>query len=172
MSQSGEFSHGITWLARAITYLLRWYLVAVEIILGMAFVLLLFGANQDSEFVRWVYRSADSAMGPFRGIFNTIDLSSDQISAVFDTSILFAMVAYSVVLMAVDGLIAWLSRSMRRLEVQNRLDEQSAAYRRASSAGSGSAGTPPDVVGQATQSAGSAAPSQAAPQPNGPGSEQ
>ncbi len=161
MSQSGDFEHGLAWMARALSYFLRWYLVAVQVILGLTFILLLFGANQDSEFVRWTYRSADRAMGPFRGIFQPIDFGTEQVSATFDTSILFAMIVYGLIVMLVDSLIGWLNRSMRRMEVEDRLERQNAAYRDAATpAPAGSA--PPDVVGDAQRSAGQQ-PDQATP---------
>ena len=39
------------WLARAVTYFVYAYVVVVEIILGMGFFLLLFGANPSASFV-------------------------------------------------------------------------------------------------------------------------
>ncbi len=151
MSQSGDFEHGLVWMARALSYLVRWYLVAVQVILGMTFFLLLFGANQDSEFVRWVYRSGERAMGPFRGIFQPVDFGNEQVSATFDSSVLFAMIIYGLVAMAIDALIGWLNRTMRRMEVEDRLDRQNQEYRRAA-ASAPAAGTPPDVVGEAERS--------------------
>ena len=78
---------------RVVGYLIYAYLVFVEIILFLGFFLLLFGANSSAGFVEWVYRSLDRAMRPFRGIFESIELGTtgNEVPAVFDTSIIFAM---------------------------------------------------------------------------------
>lgn len=134
-------------IARFVTYLIYAYLIVVEIILTLGFVLLLLGANPSSEFARWVYRSLDRAMGPFDGLFNPIEVTNtDTVSAVFDTSILFAMVAYGIVLALLSGLLDWMSRKIADIDLERRLRSQQAAYdanaRTATS-------VPPDVVGEA-----------------------
>lgn len=115
---------------RVIGYLIYAYLIIVEIILFLGFFLLLFGANTSSSFVQWVYRSLDRAMEPFRGIFEPIDLgtTSGDVPAVFDTSVLFAMIIYGLVAIALHSLLDWLSEKIDRIDRENRLRAQQAAY--------------------------------------------
>ncbi len=108
----------IVWVARIISYLVYFYVIVVEIILILGFFLLLFGANPSAGFTEWAYRNLDRVMEPFRGIFTPIQLgtTSGDVEAVFDTSVLFAMIVYGIVAMLFSGLIAWLSRRLRYLE--------------------------------------------------------
>lgn len=134
----------VLWIARAISYLVYAYLVVVEIILLLGFVLLLFGANPSAGFTQWVYRNLDRVMSPFRGIFTPIELGANgnDVPAIFETSVLFAMIIYGIVALVFSGLIGWLSGRLRqiddaetelqrRAEYQARLDvlaEQQAAW--------------------------------------------
>lgn len=49
--------------------LLNFFTVVVESILGLRFLLKLFGANAGNGFVSWVYEMSDVLLDPFRGIF-------------------------------------------------------------------------------------------------------
>ncbi len=152
MAQNDKDEHSIERFiaggARIVGYLVYIYLVFVEIILTIGFFLLLLGANPDSEFTRWAYRSLDRAMGPFRGLFTPIDVgSTGTVSAVFDSSIIFAMLAYGVLLVIVGALLHRIGAWVRQLDVQRQLREQRDAY-------AGAASMPdaplPDVVGNST----------------------
>ncbi len=66
----------VLWVVRAVSYLVYFYLIVVEIILFIGFFLLLFGANPDSGFSQWAYRNLDQVMAPFRGIFTPIELGT------------------------------------------------------------------------------------------------
>lgn len=125
-SQRGPLRRGALGLGRVISTVVYVYLVIVEIILGLGFFLLLFGANPTSSFVDWVYRSMDRAMRPFRGIFSTIELGSmpNEVEAVFDTSVLFAMIMYGILALVIHAVVDWLADRAARLE---REDEE---YRR------------------------------------------
>jgi len=114
------------------------YLVVVEIILFLGFFLLLFGANPSAGFTQWVYRSLDRAMEPFRGIFTPIELgtTAGNVESIFETSVLFAMIVYGIIGIAVHGIISWLSNRMYRLDVEEEqllyqasLDEETARLR-------------------------------------------
>src|SRR6476619_5324099 len=107
----------IVLVARAITYLVYFYLIAVEIILVLGFFLLLFGANPSAGFTQWAYRNLDRVMEPFRGIFTPIQLgtTSGNVEAVLDTSVLFAMIVYLIIGMLLSGLTRWLSQRLRYL---------------------------------------------------------
>ena len=101
----------IVWALRAVSYLVYFYLIVVEIILLIGFFLLLFGANPTAGFTQWAYRNLDRVMDPFRGIFYTIDLGTtgNDVAATFDTSVLFAMIIYGIVALLFSVLIGWLS---------------------------------------------------------------
>jgi hypothetical protein len=130
----------VVWITRAISYLLYFYIIAVEIILILGFFLLLFGANPSAEFTQWAYRNLDRVMEPFRGIFTPIELgtTNGNIEAVFETSVLFAMIVYGIVGAVVSAVIPWLSSRLQYLEAaeaealrKKELDRLAAATRAA-----------------------------------------
>jgi len=105
--------------ARFVGYLVYFYVLVVEIFLLFGFLLLLFGANSSASFVAWVYRNLDRAMDPFRGIFTPIELGTtggNEVESVFDTSILFAMIVYAIVAIAVHAFIQWLTVRLHKLD--------------------------------------------------------
>ena len=79
---------------------------AVDCDPGDGLLLLLFGANPDASFAEWVYRALDRVMKPFRGIFESVDLSGNS---VLDVSVLFAMIVYGMLALALRALIDWLT---------------------------------------------------------------
>ena len=93
-------------LARALTYLVYAFTLIALVILTTGFFLLLFGANPDAGFTEFVYRSLDRVMAPFRGIFESIDLSGNS---VLDTSVLFAMIMYGIAGLFLSAAVDWLS---------------------------------------------------------------
>ena len=107
-------------VARAIAYAAYAYVVVVQVILVQGFLLLLLGANRGSSYVDWAYRSLDRVMAPFRGIFESVDLSGN---AVLDTSVLFAMVMYGILGLVVHSLLDWLTYRLNRIEAQRLRDE-------------------------------------------------
>ncbi len=122
------------WVARAVSYLVYAYLILVEIILVIGFLLLLFGANPTAGFTQWAYRNLDRVMAPFRGIFTPIHIgtTSAEVEAVFDTSVIFAMIVYGIVALAMSALIGWLSSRLARIEdteaeLQRRAEAEAAA---------------------------------------------
>lgn len=105
-------------IAKAVSTLVLIYLVIVQIILFLGFLLRLLGADPTSGFVEWCYRNLDRAMQPFRGIFAPVELgtAANDVEAVLDTSILFAMAIYGIVALAVSALTSWLSARIHRLD--------------------------------------------------------
>lgn len=101
----------IVWVVRALSYLVYFYLIVVEIVLFIGFFLLLFGANPSAGFTQWAYRNLDRVMAPFRGIFTPIQLGTTtaDVQATFDTSVLFAMIIYGIVALIFSAFIGWLS---------------------------------------------------------------
>jgi hypothetical protein len=122
----------VVWVARVITYLIYFFVIVAEIILVIGFFLLLFGANPTAGFTQWAYRNLDRVMAPFRGIFAPIELgtTSADVDAVFDTSVLFAMIVYGILALVLSALTRWLSQRLRALyaaeqrELQEQADEE------------------------------------------------
>lgn len=112
-------------LARAASYVAYAWVIASLIILAFGFLLQLFGANPEAEFTQWVYRHLAEVMEPFRAIFPRATTAG---GATVDVSILFAMFVYSLVALAVRGLIDWLTT--QRDTVRHSLERQEALERR------------------------------------------
>ncbi len=113
----------VVWVTRAISYLVYAYVVVVEVILSIGFFLLLFGANPSSDFVKWIYRSLNRAMEPFRGIFNPVELTGNtnqEVASVFDASVLFAMIIYGLLAILVHAFIRWLTYRLYKLDLDER----------------------------------------------------
>ena len=85
------------------------YFIFLVIILFSAFFLLLFDANAEVGIVEWIYRSADRAMEPFRGIFPTREAGQGSI---IDFSILFAVIVYGIIAGLIDALINFIDRKI------------------------------------------------------------
>jgi uncharacterized protein YggT (Ycf19 family) len=111
-------------IARALTYLVYAFVLFTLVILLLGFFLLLFGANPDVPFAEWVYRSLDRVMAPFRGLFQSVQLNGNS---VFDTSVLFAMIVYGIVGIALSALIHWLTDKLLILQRKRALAEAAAA---------------------------------------------
>ena len=111
-------------VARVLVWLVYLWVLVTEVLLLLAFILQLFGANPTAGFVEWVYRSTERAMAPFRGIFESISLS-DQ--SVLDVSVLFAMVVYGFVALGLQAAADWLLAVGHREERRQRQAEQQAA---------------------------------------------
>lgn len=129
---------------RVVGYFVYWYLIVVQTILALAFVLQALGADPSVAFAAWVYRSADRAMAPFRGLFPSVDLtSSSGVAATLDTSLLFAMVCYGIVLVLLGLGLDWLGRRLRGIDTRERMQAQEDAYDDAVAASA----APPDLIG-------------------------
>lgn len=103
-------------IARALTYLVYGFVVVALVLLLFGFFLQIFGANPDAPFAEWLYRGLRRVMAPFRGLFEPIRLDG---RSVLDVSILFAMVVYSVVALALHALIEWLTGRIVAMRVAN-----------------------------------------------------
>ena len=104
-------------LGRGIAYFLYAVVLAVVVILAFAFVLRLLGASTDAAFTRWIYRSSESAMRPFRGIFPVKEVGD---ASVLDASLLFGAIAYLALATGLDALYRGASDRLvrRQLEIQ------------------------------------------------------
>jgi hypothetical protein len=106
----------VTRIARALTYLVYAFVISALIILLLGFFLKLFGANPDAPFAEWLYRGLRRVMAPFRGLFEPVALDG---RAVLDVSILFAMLVYGIVALALHALIEWLTGVIVAMRVDN-----------------------------------------------------
>lgn len=111
--------------ARALSYLVYFWVVASLIILTLGFLLELFAANPNAGFSEWVYRNLDRTMEPFRGIFPAPAVGSG--GSIFDVSILFAMIIYGMVAVGFRAFIDWLTLRMYRLDDEIAATEAAAA---------------------------------------------
>ena len=119
---------------RILTYVVYAYLIVVEIILVIGFFLLLFGANPTAGFTQWAYRNLDRVMAPFRGIFTQIELgtTSGNVEAVFDTSVIFAMIIYGIIALLLRVLIDWLTKRLHEFRVaEDEIERQAEVDRKA-----------------------------------------
>jgi hypothetical protein len=107
-------------VARVLTYLVYAFVLISLVILVLGFFLLLFGANPDAPFSEWAYRSLDRVMAPFRGIFESVQLNGES---VLDTSVLFAMIVYGIVGIALSALIHWLTDKLVLLQRKRAMAE-------------------------------------------------
>jgi uncharacterized protein YggT (Ycf19 family) len=91
------------------------YVIVLIIIafLLVAFVLRLFGASTDATFTEWVYRNAESALRPFRGIFPSRELGD---VSVLDVSLLFGAFVYLLIAIGADAMFHSLSQRLQRRE--------------------------------------------------------
>lgn len=81
--------------------LLELWMVAIVLILGIAFIMGLLGANPDAAFAEWIYSRTDDIMAPFAGIFDPIELTGET---EIQTSLLFAMAIYAAIAAILRGI--------------------------------------------------------------------
>ncbi len=117
------------WLARGLAYVAYAFVIVTQFILVQGFFLLLLGANPSSGYVNWAYRNLNRAMEPFSGIFDPIVFNGD---AVLDTSILFAMFIYGLLILLIRALLDWLTFRLGRLERMHAAEQAAAAIPSAS----------------------------------------
>jgi hypothetical protein len=103
-------------VARALTYLAYAFVIVGLIILLLGFFLELFGANPHAAFAEWLHHALRRVMTPFRGLFEPLPLDG---RSVLDVSILFAMLVYAIVALALDALIAWLTARIAEMRLSN-----------------------------------------------------
>jgi uncharacterized protein YggT (Ycf19 family) len=104
--------------AKVLTYLVYAYAIIAIVFLVLGFVLLLFGANQATPFVKFVYNIAAEFLQPFRDIFPGKPISD---RGYFSAAGLFAIIIYSITAMAIHSLITFIS--LKQVKHQKELDE-------------------------------------------------
>jgi hypothetical protein len=114
----------IAWgVGRAIVWLVYAFALISIVIATLAFFLQLFGANPNSGFAQWVYRSASRVTAPFRGIFP----SHVSGNSVLDVSLLFAIIMYALFALLVHALIDYIERRRAESVSRDRYEAQQAA---------------------------------------------
>jgi uncharacterized protein YggT (Ycf19 family) len=119
--------------SRVLSWFVYAFVVLVVILLTIAFVLELFGANPSAGFSQWIYDSTERAMQPFRGLFPPVEVTD---KSTLDVSLLFAMFMYGLVALGVNALINWLThtlhtterRAARRLQAEELAAQRPPAY--------------------------------------------
>ena len=109
-------------VSRVTTYIVYGYSLVASVFLGIAFVLLLFGANQTTPFVKFIYKTAAEFGQPFRGIFPTHPVGE---TGYFSSSALFAIVIYLIMAAALHALIVYITSKMvlHEQELQDAVDQ-------------------------------------------------
>lgn len=103
---------------RKVAHLLGWiifgYLVVLEVLLLVGFVLVVFGVEPSGALAGFVYRSVERATEPFRAVFQPLDLDLDEgatsIDSAVEGSIVFAMVVYGILALFAHDLVQWLAK--------------------------------------------------------------
>ena len=116
------------WLLRAskaVVVLIYAFVLIDLVLLTLGFFLRLFGASTDAEFTRWVYRNVDRVMEPFRGMFPSHAISDESL---LDVSLLFAMIVYAIVGIALHALVEWLTRKIAALRHREWVAAQQQRY--------------------------------------------
>jgi len=78
---------------------------AIEIILAFRFAFKLFGANPDSEFVKFLYGITGIFVNIFKGIFAEIPLGGSDSNAVFEPSSILAIIIVALIALLVFKLM-------------------------------------------------------------------
>jgi uncharacterized protein YggT (Ycf19 family) len=109
-------------IAKVLLWFVYVWVIVSLVLLFLAFILQLFGANPNSGIAQWVYRSVERTMAPFRGLFEPITFGKQS---VLDTSLLFAMIVYGFVALLLKAAIDWVTDHVRQR--RRRLDEEARA---------------------------------------------
>lgn len=99
--------------ARVLSYIVYSFMIVAVVFLSLGFVLLLFGANSDVGFTKFVYKVAAEFLQPFRGIFPSHPVGE---TGYFSTSALFAIIIYMLAALAINSLISYITAKMVKHE--------------------------------------------------------
>ena len=90
---------------RLIISLVNIVMAIVQSLLGLRFMLRLFGASSGAPFVNWVYSTSQSLLEPFLGMFPAPAIDG---GFVIEFTTLFAILAYSLIGYLIVALLRWL----------------------------------------------------------------
>ena len=100
-------------VSRVISYFVYGFSIIASVFLGISFVLLLFSANTNTAFVKFVYETSATFLAPFREIFPVRAISD---TGYFSPSILFAIMMYMILALAMNALISYITLKMVKHE--------------------------------------------------------
>lgn len=123
-------------------------IMLAEAVLLLGFVLKLLGASASASFTEWAYRNLDRVMAPFRGIFEEITFENSE--SVLDVSILFAMLVYGLVAIALRAMVDGLAARAVRLEERKFLEAEAAERERLAMASMAPPSVHPDITNPPT----------------------
>jgi YGGT family len=116
----------ILWVGRLVVLIVYLVFLAYAVIVGIAFVLKLLGANPESDFADWIYDASASITDPFRGIFPSRSTPITDTST-FDASLLFALIVYLVVAVGFHAIVNWFTRQISGLDRQEQWERMQAS---------------------------------------------
>lgn len=79
---------------RFVVSIVNFFITLVTGFLALRFILKLFGANGNNDFVGWVYDNTSTLLDPFRGIFSNAVVDRHY---VIEFNTLFAIVVYMII---------------------------------------------------------------------------
>ena len=106
VTSNGRIRSGFLQVSRVVVWAVDAVVLAYLVILMIAFVLQLLGADPSASFVDWIYQASARVMQPFRGAFPTQQVTD---SSVFNASLLFAAIVYSLLALLLNAALIWLS---------------------------------------------------------------
>lgn len=90
-------------ISRKTTQSISYLVTALEILLGLRFLLMVSGANRENIFSGFIYALSKPFAGPFSNLFGTISFNNN--ANVLDLNIIFAMIIYLLLMFLVNWLI-------------------------------------------------------------------
>lgn len=103
---NGRARAGFLQVSRVLVWVVYAVVLCYLVILTIAFVLQLLGADPSASFVDWIYRSSARIMQPFRGAFPAQQVTD---RSVFNASLLFAAIVYSLLALLLSAALLWMS---------------------------------------------------------------
>jgi uncharacterized protein YggT (Ycf19 family) len=95
--------------SRYLSYFIYGFSLVATTFLTLTFFLLLFSANTSTPFVRFVYETTAAFLAPFREIFPVRAIGD---TGYFSPSILFAIIMYLALALAMNALISYITVKM------------------------------------------------------------
>ena len=101
--ETARRSNTFTWLEKSIF----WFLLMIEILLAMRFVLRLLGANRENAFFQLINNLSTPLIAPFSTLF--ISPTSGNGDYIFDVNIVIATIAYALLSYLAVSLVRFVS---------------------------------------------------------------
>lgn len=92
------------WIVRSI----YWFFGILELLLGVKFLLRLFGANTENQFAQLIERLTAPFLAPFSTLF--VSPTSEGGGSIFDLNIIIAMIVYGILSYLLVSLVVFIFR--------------------------------------------------------------